>query len=140
MLKIFLNNKKIPLIPPLYHQGGFITNFKVKAELFNSFFASQCSLIKNYSKLPSYLNYNADNRLSTVNFSIDDIAKIIQNLDPTKAHGHGKVSIRMLNYVVIQSASHWSSSSNKLWKVVLFRLNGKKGMWFQFIKKMRNNV
>ena len=31
------------------------------------------------------------------------------------------------NYVVIQSASHWSSSSNRLWKVALFRLNGKKG-------------
>ena len=93
LLKTFLNNKKIPLIPPLYHQGGFITNFKVKAELFNSFFASQCSLIKNDSKLPSYLNYNTDNRLSTVNFSIDDIAKIIQNLDPNKAHGHDKISI-----------------------------------------------
>ena len=96
LLKTFLNNKKIPLIPPLYHQGGFITNFKVKAELFNSFFASQCSLIKNDSKLPSYLNYKTENRLSTVNFSIDDIAKILQNLDPNKAHGHDKISIRML--------------------------------------------
>ena len=64
LLKTFLNNQKIPLIPPLYHQGGFITNFKVKTELFNSFFASQ-----------------------------NDIAKIIQNLDPNKAHGHDKISI-----------------------------------------------
>ena len=96
LLKIFLNNKKIPLIPPIYHQGGFITNFKVKAEVFISFFASQCSLITNDSKLPSYLNYNADNSLSTANFSNDDIAKILQNLDPNKAHGHDKISIRML--------------------------------------------
>ena len=96
MLKTFLNNKKILLIPPLYHQGSFITNFKLKAELFNSFFASQCSWIKNDSKLPSYSNYNTDNRLSTVNISIDDIAKIIQNLDLNKAHGHDKISIRML--------------------------------------------
>ena len=96
LLKTFLNNKKIPLIPPLYHQGDFITNFKIKAELFNSFFASQCSLIKNDSKLPSYLNYKTENRLSTVNFSIDDIAKILQNLDPKKVHGHDKISFRML--------------------------------------------
>ena len=48
LLKKFLNNKKIPLIATLYHQGDFITNFKVKAELF-TFFASQCSLIKNDS-------------------------------------------------------------------------------------------
>ena len=96
LLKTFLNNKKIPLIPPLYHQGDFITNFRRKAELFNSFFASQCSLIKNDSKLPSYLYYKTDNRLSAVNFSIDDITKILQNLDPNKAHGHDKISIRML--------------------------------------------
>ena len=53
-------------------------------------------MIKNDSKLPSHLNYQTDNGLSTVNFSIDDIAKLLQNLDPNKAHGHGKISIRML--------------------------------------------
>ena len=95
-MKTFLNNKKVPLIPPLYHQGDFITNFKIKAELFNSSFASQCSLIKNDSKLPSYLNYKTDNRLSAVNVSIDDITKVLQNLDPNKAHDHDKISIRML--------------------------------------------
>ena len=52
--------------------------------------------IKNGSKLPSYLNYKTDNGLSTGNFSIDDIAKILQNLDPSKAHGHDKISIRIL--------------------------------------------
>ena len=30
------------------------------------------------------------------------------------------------NYVVIQSASHWISPSNRLWKVVFFCLDGKK--------------
>ena len=31
------------------------------------------------------------------------------------------------NYVVIQSLSHWSLFLNRLWKMILFRLNGKKG-------------
>ena len=31
---MFLNNKKIPLIPPLYYYNRFITDFKDKAELF----------------------------------------------------------------------------------------------------------
>ena len=39
LLKGFLNNKKIPLIPPLFHENRFITDFKEKAELINSFFA-----------------------------------------------------------------------------------------------------
>ena len=29
LLKIFLNNKKIPIIPPLYHKNEFIIDFKV---------------------------------------------------------------------------------------------------------------
>ena len=35
-------------------------------------------------------------RLFSVSFSQDDIAKIVQNLDPNKAHGHDNISIRML--------------------------------------------
>ena len=31
-----------------------------------------------------------------MNFSKNDIEKIIQNLDPNKAHGHGKISIFMI--------------------------------------------
>ena len=44
------------------------------------------------------MNYNTDNCLLTVNFSIDDITKILQNLDPNKAHGHEKISIRILQF------------------------------------------
>ena len=56
LLQTFLNNEKIPEILPLYHQGDFVTNFELKAELFNSFFTSQRSLIKNDSEIPSCLN------------------------------------------------------------------------------------
>ena len=42
------------------------------------------------------MSYKTENCLLTVNFSIHDIAKILQNLDPNKAHGHDKISIRML--------------------------------------------
>ena len=48
------------------------------------------------SKLASHLHYKTDSRLLTVNFSIDDIAKLLQNLEPNKAHGHNKISIPML--------------------------------------------
>ena len=51
LLKGFFNNKKILLIPPLFHENSFITDFKEKAELLNSFLAKQCSLIKNNSEL-----------------------------------------------------------------------------------------
>ena len=96
MLKGLLNNNKIPLIPPLFRENRFITDFKEKAELFNSFFAKQCSLIRNDSELPTSLTFYTDNRLSTVSFSHEDVGKIIQNLNPNKAHGHDNISIHML--------------------------------------------
>ena len=73
-----------------------MTDFKEKAELFNAFFAKQCSLIKSNSQLPSHLHYLTDNRLSSASFSQGNIAKMIQKFDPNKAHGHGNISTCML--------------------------------------------
>ena len=39
-----LLNEKLRLIPPLLHENKFVTDFKEKAELFNSRFATQCSI------------------------------------------------------------------------------------------------
>ena len=96
LLKIFLNNKKIPLIPPLFHENRFIIDFKEKAEFFNSFFSNQCYLLKNCSKLPTNPRYVTDERLRTINFTADNIEKIIVSLNSNKAHGHDNISIRML--------------------------------------------
>ena len=46
LIKMFLNNKKIPLIPPLCYDNHFITDFKEKTELSNLFFSKKCSLKK----------------------------------------------------------------------------------------------
>ena len=73
-----------------------MTNFKEKTKLFNASFLQKYSLIKSNSKLLSYLHCLADNLLSSLSFSQDGIAKLIQNLDPNKAHGHDNISMRML--------------------------------------------
>ena len=91
-----ISNRKIPAIPPLFHDNKCVTDFKEKAERFNYFFAKQCSLIKNDSKLPPRLHLLTDKSLSKVKFVNTDILKIIQNLNPNKAHGHEKISIRIL--------------------------------------------
>ena len=96
ILKSFLNNKKIPCIPPRFYQNRYITKYKDKTELFNNFFANQCSLIKNSSSLPSVLFKRTENVISSIDIASDDIEKIIQKLDPNKAHGHDMISIRLL--------------------------------------------
>ena len=57
ILKSFFNNKKIPCIPPLFHQN----------RLTNYFFANQYSLIKNSSVLPSVLFKRTENVISSIN-------------------------------------------------------------------------
>ena len=96
VLNSFHNNKKIPCIPPIFHENRFVTNFKEKAELFNSFFAKQCSIIDNGSEIPSFLHPKADKSFSKITFTEKDIAKFIQNLDRNKAQGHDMVSIHIL--------------------------------------------
>ena len=91
-LKKFLNNKKIPCIPPLLHNDKFMTNFKEMVEIFN-FFAKQCSLVNTNSDLPSVLAKKTHKSLSTIHFTSVDILKIIKNLDPNKALGHDMISI-----------------------------------------------
>ena len=96
ILKSFLNNKKIPCIPPLIYNNQFITDFKEESELFNSFFAKQCSLIETGSKLPIQMLGRTNKSLNNVTFNEGNILSIISNLDPNKAHGHDQTSIRML--------------------------------------------
>lgn len=45
MLKTLLNGNKIPCIPPIFHENKYVTDFKEKIEIFNSFLAEKCSLI-----------------------------------------------------------------------------------------------
>ena len=96
ILKTFVNDQKISIIPPLYHNGNFLSDFRQKAELFNSFFSEQCSILLSRSKLATNLAPRTDQSVTSINFSRDDILKIIQNLNPNKAHDPDKVSIRMI--------------------------------------------
>ena len=95
ILKVLFSNKKIPCILPLFHQGKYVIDFKKKAELFNSFFAKQCSIIQNSSKLLLTLNTKTENSISSITFNHHDIETIIHSLDPNKAHGFNMISIRI---------------------------------------------
>ena len=96
LLKTFLIGKKIPCIPPIFHIDKHIVDFQKKCDLFNSFFAQQCSLIDTNSTLPMDCEKVTNASLHDITFTSDDILNIVRNLDPNKAHGHDDISIRML--------------------------------------------
>ena len=85
ILNIFLNNKKIPNIPPLNVNDKIISNFEKKVELFNSHFVSQCIPISN-SSVPPPLEYKTNGRLASLNIKEDDIYLLLKNVNPEKAH------------------------------------------------------
>ena len=45
ILRRFMNNVKVPSIPPLLVDGTFETDFEKKAGIFNAFFSKQCNII-----------------------------------------------------------------------------------------------
>ena len=96
LLKTILNKKKVPCIPPIFHNNKYVTDVKEKSKIFNSFFVNQCSLIPNNSILPSELKLLTEHTLTSCNFFESDILHIINNQDSNKAHGHDMISIRML--------------------------------------------
>ena len=95
-LKTFLKNKKIPVIPPIFHDNKLITDFKQKAEIFNSHFFKQCTPLINNSKIPWECPRKSNESLSPITFEINDFEKIIENFDPNKPHGHEMLSIHIL--------------------------------------------
>ena len=94
----FLNNKRIPAIPPLLVNGEIISNFSEKASVFNKFFMFQCSSLQNSSSLPTFylrtdetlsstFYLRTDETLYSLIKNDDKIFAIIKNLNPNKFHG-----------------------------------------------------
>ena len=89
----YSNNKKIPVTPPIFHDNKFITDFKQKAEIFNSHFSKKCTPLIDNSKIPLECPRKSNESLSSIAFEMNDIEKIIKNLDPDKSHGHNMLSV-----------------------------------------------
>ena len=88
--------EKSTLHSSYFHNNKYVTDFKERSEIFNSFLANQCSLIPNNSILLSKLKLLTEHTLISCDFSKPDILQIINNQNSNKAHGHDMISIRML--------------------------------------------
>ena len=96
ILKTFYNEKNIPLIPPPLVDNNFVTDIQTKANIFNTFFAKQCTPLNNSSVLPVNQMFLTQSRLNFINFDEDEILKVIRALNIHKAHCHDDISIRMI--------------------------------------------
>ena len=81
---------------PILIKNKPISNFKEKANHFNSFFASQCTPVSNNSTLPLVTSPVTNASLSSISSNDQDILKIIHSLNINKAHGYDDISITLL--------------------------------------------
>ena len=72
-----INKKKITNIPPLLENGTYVSDFGVKAEIFNKYFAQQCRPLQNGSVLPRF-EAKTPRNLSTILIVEENIANIIK--------------------------------------------------------------
>ena len=97
LLKMFMNTGTAPVVPTLIENDVFVVDAADKAEVFNKYFAEQCTPISTASILPD-MNLRTDAVLCNLNFLHEDIVTIIRSLNPNKAHGWDEVTVRIVKH------------------------------------------
>ena len=95
-MKTFINGKKTPVIPPLLVNNNLISNFREKFNIFNNFFAQQYQPINSNSIRRTNQIFYSQNRLRDFDFDCGKIFKLINELNPHKAHGHDRIPTRIV--------------------------------------------
>ena len=83
LLKIVLNGKTIPFIPQIYPRDKFLADTKENCDLFNSYFAEQCTPLVNNSNIPSALTVNTESLLESFHFSANHVRDVIKKMELT---------------------------------------------------------
>ena len=92
----YYENLEKKIKQPIIASKNFITDIKTKANIFNKFFAEQCTPLKNDSVLPINQMILIQLRLGTLDFNENEILKIIRTLNIYKTLGHDDISIRII--------------------------------------------
>ena len=82
-----------------------ISNFKSKVNLFNEFFASECTSSENSNFISNNQAYTTDTKIKSIKFNDDDFIKTIRNLDMNKTHDHDDITIWMIkicDYAIVK--------------------------------------
>ena len=96
-------------------------------------------MLKCCGKLPTNPRYATDKTLRTINFTADNVEKIITSLNLNKTHGHDNTSLRMLKICGIPFVNLQSQFLNTFLPLTCFRVNRKKAI-LSLVTKKANNI
>ena len=94
----------------------------------------------NDSSLPSYINYTTEKRLSTVALLVEDISKIIQNLDSNNSHGDDNLSICMLKLCGASISKQLEINFRQALLTGMFSSESRKRIMLPFTKKVTSKI
>ena len=137
ILKTFLNKTKTPSIPPILHNNVFITDFLEKANLFNQYFAHQCTILDTGSFLP---HFSQKLILFLILFSSlrMKLMILLSRCIPIRLMAGMIFLSELLNSVDHRYLSPYLSFSKIVSARAFFQTSGKKPMSFQSSKKIRS--
>ena len=84
--KKIVNKKKNTNILPIIVNDMYISNYKQNDDIFNEYFANQCTINDNGSVLPTFLSPKTDASLSQVSVTKHQVVNIIDNLNSNKTN------------------------------------------------------
>ena len=84
------------MLPLLFINNKFVTDFLEKANVFNSFSAKPCLPIPSSRVLPSEIACMTKDRIHPLFFDKSDVRKLIKASDKSKSHGHDEISVEMI--------------------------------------------
>ena len=90
-----MNKREMLAIQPNLADDKLVPDFKIKSEVFISYFDAQCTPFKNASALQKF-KYRTDESLNSFTINENDIFLIINNLNADKVHGWDSISKRMI--------------------------------------------
>ena len=110
--------------------GKHATDIKTKVNIFNEYFAEQCTFLKNSSVFLINETFWTQSSLTSLDFNEEEILKIIRALSIHKAPGHDDISIRMIKICDKLLSKPW---------ILLFQ-NSAKLSYFPDISKRSNII
>jgi len=118
ILKSITGFKRDSSIPPLIAEDNIISDDRSKAEAFNSYFCAQTDInltSTHHQHLQNYLNTHPEttHHLDRIELTSNEVLRVINSLDASKACGSDKLPTRLLKMAAIYIAEPLAKIFNK---------------------------
>ena len=97
-LKSFIKPSVDASIPPIFHNGSYISDSSDKAKLLNDFFVSQTLLDDSTATLPN-TDLSANNTLHNIIITVEEVRSVLQTLKLGKSSGPDNINNRILKEI-----------------------------------------